>query len=375
MPGVDYEEQLLYPKPPYGTSGTEHRDNFKTYYDATVNAPSASKAPFSLGNSTTSSIIGLPWTENKGIPPPAWQNKVWAPMDISTSAHFRPTSSEYGSQSVLPFHKYPSFDKAKESASVRYLQVPYLAGEMAAGAGLDARPVSSVSTFSLSSDRQAQILASGEQLLGERMAQAASWTAARSLRSSAITPVPNPYLTTTNASFQQRPVADSQQHRLRSFTTSAYVPARSLESAPTYVPSPALVGSAKLHETRYLGVRDSDGSRRILEIDTTGAPPPSANLPTAPAPPPEYPPSVPYVSSQPTSRNFDTIRSVMDGSAVDFTATPLPRSPLPDSQKVSVKHRRPFAMGYMDSFRTHDEHKITVTKKQAAAEIAAEALA
>jgi len=45
---------------------------------------------------------------------------------------------------------------------VRYLQAPYLVGEMAAGAGIDARPVSSVSTFSLASERQAEILAGGE---------------------------------------------------------------------------------------------------------------------------------------------------------------------------------------------------------------------
>ena len=54
--------------------------------------------------------------------------------------HFRPTSSEYGSLPTAPMHKYPTFEKAKMAASVRYLQAPYLGGAMAEGSGLDARP-------------------------------------------------------------------------------------------------------------------------------------------------------------------------------------------------------------------------------------------
>lgn len=171
--------------------------------------------------------------------------------------------------SVAPFHMNKEFTKAKESASVRYLQAPYLVGDMAAGAGLDARPTSSVSTFSLVSDKQAEILASGEQRLGERIANTTSWTMARSLRSKPITPSPEPYMTSTAASYKPRPPADSQQHRLRGFTTSQYVPARTLDSAPMGVSTPALATATALHATRYLGVRDSDGGRRLLEIITS----------------------------------------------------------------------------------------------------------
>ena len=45
---------------------------------------------------------------------------------------------------------------------------------------------------------------------------------------------------------------------------------------------------------------------------------------------------------------------------------PLPRSPLPPENVVSVKHRRPFAMGYSDGFRTYNEYRILETQKQAA---------
>lgn len=374
MPGVDYDPTLY--KPPRGTSGTEHRDNYKSFFDATTGVASASKAPYSTGPEKTSSLIGLPWCETKGVGTPTWQKTVWAPVGVPASSHFRPSSSSYGSVQQKSFQKPESFEKPNESASVRYLQAPYLQGEMAVGAGLDARPVSSVSTFSLASERQAEILAGAEQRLGDRMAHTSAWTYSRSLKSRPITAVPEPYQTSTNASFQQRPAADSQQHRLRGFTTSNFVPARSLNSAPMVVPTSALDGSTALHATRFVGVRDSDGGRRLIEVDTTGGPAATApwKLPTMPTAPPEYPPSTPFVSSQPATRNDDTVRSVSSGEAFDLTAYPLPRSPLPAECVVPVKHRRPFAMGYRDSFRTHDEFRILETAQQAAREVAGDKL-
>jgi len=257
-------------------SGTEHRDEYRTFRDATADVPSASKASFAVGPAKTSSLIGLPWVEGVQQQAPSWVKTVWAPVGLPPSAHYRPSSSDYGSMPTSPYHMHASFEKAKPATSVRYLQAPYLTGEMAEGAGIDARPVSSVSTFSLSSERQAAILAGGQQRLGERMAETAVWTMNRSLRSSPILAVPDPYVTSTNASFQQRAPADSQQHRLRSFVTSAYVPARTLDSTPAYCAVPPLSGSQTLHATRFLGVRDSDGGRRLIEMDTTGAPVPTA---------------------------------------------------------------------------------------------------
>ena len=365
MPGVDYDPTIY--KPPRGDSGTEHRDQYKSFKDATTDISSASKAPFALGPEKTSALIGLPWCESTGMVAPAFAASVWAPVGVPAASHFQTASSTYGSMPTAPFHKSVMFEKAKESASVRYLQAPYLAGAMGEGAGLDARPVSSVSTFSLASDRQAEILASAEQRLGERAAQTASWTMSRSLKSQPITAVPDPYLTTTNKSFQPRPSADSQQHRLRGFTTSAFVPARSLNSTPMRVPTAPLDDSSALHGTRYVGVRDSDGGRRLIEVDTTGAPAATApwKLPTMPSAPPEYPPSTPFVSSHPTTTNDDTVRSVLS-SDVEGALSPLPRSPLPPENVVSVKHRRPFAMGYSDGFRTYNEYRILETQKQAA---------
>ena len=359
-------------KPPRGTAGTEHRDQYRTLYDATVGASSIAKPQFSVGLDKTSSLTGLPWTVGNAVPAPTWVKREWAPVAVAPTTHFRPSSSDYGAVPQASFHKHSAFEKPQPAASVRYLQAPYLSGEMAAGAGIDARPVSSVSTFSLASERQAEILAGGEMRLGERMAHTTSWTMARSMRSAPIGGVPEPYLTSTNASFQQRAAADSQQHRLRGFTTSSFVPERSLNSSPTHMPSSPLDGSTSLHATRYLGVRDSDGSRRLIEVDTTGAPAATApwKLPAKPPAPPELPQPKKFVSSQPTTHNVDTVRSFMNGE-VDTSLTPLPREPLPAECRVTRKHRRPFAMGYRDSFRFHDEYKIRETKKQAELEAAA----
>ena len=51
---------------------------------------------------------------------------------------------------------------------------------------------------------------------------------------------------------------------LRSFITSPLVPARTLNSQPPRCPTAPVDGSSALTYTRYLGVRDSDGGRRMI---------------------------------------------------------------------------------------------------------------
>lgn len=354
-------------------SGTEHRDQYRTFYDASVGSGSAQKASIAPGPEKTSTMIGLPWC-NSSVPKEVpWSHKVWAPVGVAGNVHYRPTSSSIGSAAQKPYHMLPAFEKPKEAASVRYLQAPYLVGDMAQGAGIDARPVSSVSTFSLASERQAEILAGGEMRLGERLAQTAAFTHSRSLKSAPISPL-DEYLTTTNASYTSRPLCDSQQHRLRMKTTSSFVPARTLDSAPAYCATPALAGGGTMHATRFVGVRDSDGGRRLIELDTTGKPAATNpwKMPTDPTLPPEPPPSIKYVSSQPFSHHNDAERAFLYGD-VDASSTSLPRRPWPAEQAVPQKYRRPFAMGFQDGLRSYNEFKIQETKRQVAAEEAADA--
>ena len=288
-------------------SGTEYRDQFRTYFDATLGTNSATKPNLALGPQKTSSLIGLPWPQQDVPTDVPFGGKVWAPAYFPPG-HFRPSSSKIGSLPQKPFHTTDEFSKPKVAATVRYLQAPYLSGEMSYGAGIESRPVSSVGTFSLESERQADILAGAEVRMNQRMANSYAWTANRSLRSAPISAPPEPYMTSTNAFFAQRPLADSQQHRLRTYTSSKINPSRSLSSTPSRVPTAPLSGGQALHATRYLAVNDSDGMRRMIEVDTTGAPAAAEvlKLPTTPHPMPVPPAPLSFVPSHPTTCNMDT---------------------------------------------------------------------
>ena len=79
-------------------------------------------------------------------------------------------------------------------------------------------------------------------------------------------------------------------------------------STPSRVPTAPLSGGQALHATRYLADNDSDGMRRMIEVDTTGAPAAAEvlKLPTTPHPMPEPPAPLSFVPSHPTTRNMDT---------------------------------------------------------------------
>lgn len=239
------------------------------------------------------------------------------------------------------------FELAKPCGKVRHLNGPYLVGAMTMGAvASDKRPPTSVRTFQLQSERQKEILVHGTAMLQKRMTDAAQFTADRSRFVRPVSASPSPYLTTMAASYKPRPQADSQQHRLRKQVTSGLVNGAggSLESAPIHVPIEPLEGGGALHATRYLGVRDPDGSRRMLEMDTTGGPVLTLR---APYERPMTAPAVPYVPSQPRSRNMDEEVNFEVGTMIAAAASPpLPRQPWtlgPPSAPIMEHMRKSFA--------------------------------
>ena len=323
-----------------GHSGTEQRDRYRTFLEPSIGTGRASKPPLSLGLEKTATSIGLPWPppQPTGAQDVEW-SRAWMPMGgIDPAAHYRLTSAVHGSGGD-PAHPtvQGAYDKAKQAGTVRYLQAPYLAGSMGDGAGLDYRPTSSVSTTSLASNRQADLLREGESLLGNRLGQTASWTGARSLRSTPILQVPEPYLTTTASSYAMRPGADCQQHKLRSFITSPLVAgeSRSLTSTPARCATAPLDGSTSLHNTRFLGVRDSDGGRLLIEVGATRAVAPS--LPTKPTIPPPFLDAVKFVPSHPVTHNMATADATLtEATTIDPIA--LPRYPWPAENPVYTRH-------------------------------------
>lgn len=340
--------------------GTEHRGQYQLYVDATVGVGTANKQPPALGADNTSSLTGLPWPQGKVTPSIDWSSHVWAPSVVHKK-HFTPTSTQIGSLQPTPVHHHATFEKAKPVPSVRYLQAPMLVGEMGRGSGIDERPPSSVSTFSMA-EKQSALLRDGEQRLAQRMASTRAWTANRSTRSD-VSAVPDGYLTSTLASYQPRPAADMQQHRLRGFTTSSFVNCDPLNSAPQRCPTAPLDGGSSLHSQRYIGLRDSDGSRRLLDTGATAPPFALGTSDTAPLPPP--PVARKFVSSQPTTRNTDTVRDMQAGE-VDPKASAIERKPWPAEAGVTTKHRRPCAMDIHYGMMRFQEHKITQAKEQAA---------
>ena len=280
-----------------GMRGTEHRSRYQLAAAAS-NRPSAYARPMDLGPDSTSSSIGLPWTNASFDPSIVWHNTTWKNPAVGADEQFRTTSSEYRPHTVAASKGHPRYEQANTAGNVRYLQAPYLVGAMAEGAGLDSRPTSAVSTYSLASQKQKDMLETGAYGLAERCAQIKYWTHTRSMQSQPISAMDS-YLTSSKSSFGSRPAADSQQHRLRKFTTSAQVQGPSLESAPFSVPTTPLSGGSALHATRYLGLQASDGGRRLMEVDTTGAPAAIAQKHPYPGPGPTAPDALTFVASQP----------------------------------------------------------------------------
>jgi len=264
-------------------------------------------------------------------------------------------------------HAY--YDLAKPSNKVRYLCVPYAYGTK--GEGPPKRPTSAAAMSQYSSEREKAILAQGAALLQQR-ANATAQAGVDRVRAimRPMSAGPAPYMTTTKASYAPRPAADSQQQRVRKHVSAGLASAAggSLDGAPIHVEAAPLEGGSALHAQRYLGVGDADGTRRLLEIDTTGGP-------VLTLPPPyerSYTTSATaFVPSQPSTRNIDEDMNVIEGERLDPRQTPLPRRPWPTgapSHPIVRHQRRPFACDFTTLGEPlQRDYKIASTKAQAAA--------
>lgn len=366
--------------------GTESRDQYKTIFGQRSVQQMAYKRESELGSLMTSSVIALPWPAPKDIASVSWPGSV-GPSGVVTPGP-PPESTVYGSEPQRPIHQHPlpnrgppmsRYELPKPAAKVRYLNGPYVTGAMAEGSGIDKRPVSSVSTFQMASDRQKELLVEGHNLLQRRMAENAKWTAERTRKSRPISASPTPYLTTLKASYKERPAADAQQQRVRKLISAplAYTPAgERLSSAPIHKEVTPLAGGTALHATRYLGVQDPDGTRRLLDMDSTGGP-----LPIQVPPPRERPrtaPAIPFVASQPSTKTMDEEANVEESLRRDMSATPLPRRPWPTAKPthpLMLHQRKSFAGDFTSEAPLGEpitrEYKILATKEQAAAAKAA----
>jgi len=284
--------------------GTEHRSKYQLYADAlAANATRSYPRPLDMGPDKTSTSTSHPWPKAYVAQPVMWNN--WARVQIGTpiQEELRPMSADAPRPGLL---ENPMYEQAKPAAKARYMQAPYLVGAMAEGAGIDKRPTTAISTYQLASKKHKDLLEDAAVGLAARSAQIQAWTHSRSLRSQPISPDPSPYLTSSMDAYRVRPVADAQQHRLRRYVTSGQASGDSLESAPVHVEVPPLKGGTVQHATRFLGVRAPDGTRRLMEMDTTGGPAPIRARHPCPYPLPDPAQSVPYISSQPISHEMET---------------------------------------------------------------------
>ena len=214
--------------------GTETRDHYKPS-SVTASVPSSGQIgppALTLGSSVTSSVIAFPWPTPAAPVEQPWTTASMEPTSVPASVHYRPQSAGYGSTPAQSFHAQPSMQKPLPCGSVRYLQGPYLVGSMRDGAGIERRPTSAQAHFTFTSRRQKEILQDGERNLWDRGASINAFVAARSR----VRPQPRPgdaYLTSTKASFNTRPAADSQQHRLRAFNTAKMYIGHSPTLTPT----------------------------------------------------------------------------------------------------------------------------------------------
>ena len=104
------------------SQGTEHRNQFQLYSDATMGAGSATKPALEVGPDRTASRTGLPWPQPAVPAEVNWTKKVWAPIGVHP-LHFRPISTQIGAARQAPFHRHDRVEKANPAPMVRYLQV------------------------------------------------------------------------------------------------------------------------------------------------------------------------------------------------------------------------------------------------------------
>jgi hypothetical protein len=293
--------------------GTEYRDRYLSLYGSMMSSKAAAKPTLKLApNEVTSSLRGLQWPVAKDVATPAWLHAMPNPAQTThdPAAHYRPMSAQVGMRATsATIRQHGEHRLPNPAAKARYLQVPYVTGAQAEGAGIGRRPTSAQSLWMYNSAKQLEILEGSGQRLHERAASIASWTASRTYNVPPVAPTPEPWMTTSKKSYDGRPSSDAQQHRIRRFVSSPYMGADSLSSDPVVVTKAPIKDGSALHETAFLGVRGSDGSRRFVHVDTKGDVPTGFNPSYSTAYAPLRPPT-PFVASQPASHRMDVESTV-----------------------------------------------------------------
>ena len=378
--------------------GTEHRDQYKSLYAQTSVQQLAVKPEQNNGPDLTSSLIALPWPQPKDVPKVAWPGSAGV-GDSGVVGIPLAESSVLGDHVVKEAHRHPlphrgpphsQYARCPPAARARYLNVPYLVGAMAEGTmPTDKRATTSMAMSQLHSEREKELLVQGAAIFQRRMEEAAAWTAARAEEAGPITPSPSPYQTTHRASYAPRPIADSQQQRMRKSVTSSFSAAalagsltasgtvESMTGEPITVEAEPIPGGSALHATRFLGVRDPNGTRRFVEVDTTGGPVitlPLRNLRPQSAPAGHRTAPM-FVPSHPQTRAMDEDTNVRTGVKMDLAPKPpIPRQQWPTdapTHPIMVHQRKSFAGDFTADFPLGEsvmrEYKIAATKVQAAA--------
>jgi len=353
------------PAKPLGSAihdfSTESRSQFVLRDPALLPAAPPTGGP-SAKPAITSTMKAHPWsTGMPALQQPAWAG-TWAHVGMPAANHFATTSSVIGSLEQPPLYSFPIMQRAKDAQNVRYLQAPYLPNGAEYFEGK--RPTSSSTTHAIFSGAEAALMNGAEQRFAERMGATAAFAKSRASTGS-LTPVPDEWLTSNRADYYLRPPADIQQHRLRGFTTSKHLAGHPLHSTPQRCVTAPLLGSTVLHTQQYVGMRDPDGSRRLMEVAQAGAPPPP-ELPK-PAAPPGHIEFRAYISSQPKTTSHSA-QEDMDPSLINSFSGMLDdiRKPWPKEINDSTQNRRPFAMGYHHGLQHYEDYKTVNCQAQAA---------
>ena len=353
-------------------SGTEYRDQYRKLTDALEGSGSASKPTLSLGPDKTASSIGLPWCSSAVQPEVEWRRKVWAPVGVPVDVHYTPSSRKVGSLPMKSFHLVPAYDRAKEAGTgaICRRSTPWRDGSRRGH-----RPSAGVLSFDvlLASDRQAEILAGAEASLrplrpDRRLDRQSPLRSAPITDAGSLLDDDQPVVhAATDGGLAAAPAARLQNVLLRSRALPRLHPAR--------CPTAPLEGGTALHSTRYLGVHDSDGSRKLIEVDTTARrrrPTLGSCLPSRWSRHPAAARSLCLLAPVHAHAGHRPQVAMSASELADPTATARhvaslrePRQPWPAAAAITLKHRRPCAMDTKYGVPIFNEHKIW--NKQAAA--------
>jgi len=230
----------------------------------TVRNTATWKDTATLEDALSSSHKAHPWPETLPAPTPAAWARPWK-THFAQAGHFTPESSKIGATAKLPNpYAYSMYSQACPSMRTHYMEVP-LQEIPSTASFITTAPVTSKSFPKEGSNMQQTVMDNANASYADALAAATANTALRTTYSPS-TPMPNLYATSTGVEVPRHPAATADQHRIRTFTTSKLLtdlPDR-LESAPMRCEA-ALAPKSTLLTTRFHSLRDSDGTRRILD--------------------------------------------------------------------------------------------------------------